>query len=213
MRGHWLRLWRLILCSVRSMNKGLAMAEFRVTPSRWWRRALRSRALQALLLLCIVAVLLARWVGTQEGLTELREQLGPVAPAITVPVHAVIAISPLPSEVVAFANGLMYGFWGGAALSWLGWMLAALVHYAAARRAAADMDIDALLQRAPRWLQRFPAEHPVFLIAGRWIPYGPQLVCTIAGAYGVRLLRFAACTAVSIVPVALFFAALATRLG
>ncbi|GIW40342.1 MAG: hypothetical protein KatS3mg076_0919 [Candidatus Binatia bacterium] len=175
-----------------------------------WRRAVRSRALHVFLLLFGFGFLFVKFLGSQERLEAFRSELGLLAPILTIPVHAVVAISPFPSEVIAFANGIVYGFWRGALLSWLGWMAAAFLHYGLVRWLASDLDVRGWLERAPAWLRRFPAHHPVFLIAGRWVPYGPQLVCTVAGAYGVPFVRFAWCTGVSIVPVAFFFATLAT---
>jgi len=115
--------------------------------------------------------------------------------------------------VIAVGNGLYYGFWHGALLNWLGWMLAAAARYALARRAARDLDLDTWLSRAPQWLRRFPAHHPAFLVLGRWIPYGSQLVCTVAGAYRVPLRRFGWSSALGIAPSPVFFFAVASWIG
>lgn len=177
-----------------------------------WRRVLRSPAVHAFALLILsggVLVLVLRSLG---GVDALRDRFGVYTALIVIPVHAVVAISPFPSEVLAFGNAAVFGFWSGAALSWAGWMTAALLHYALARRVARDLDLERHRSRLPRWLRRFPVDHPAFLILGRYVPYGPQLVATAAGALAVPVLRFACCQAAAIVPVALFFAGLATGL-
>ncbi len=94
----------------------------------FWRRALRSPGVQLLVLIVAAAFLFGEAIAKQGGFEPLRHRLGAIAPLVTVPAHAAIAISPLPSEVIAVGNGLCYGFWQGALLNWLGWMLAALVH-------------------------------------------------------------------------------------
>jgi uncharacterized membrane protein YdjX (TVP38/TMEM64 family) len=176
----------------------------------WWRRLLASPAVPALVMLVVLGGLLVFLLRSFGGVDALRDRFGAYAALIVIPVHAVVAISPFPSEVMAFGNAAVFGFWAGAALSWAGWMTAALVHYSLVRRVARDLDLERHRSRFPRWLRRFPVGHPAFLIFGRYVPYGPQLVATAAGALAVPFARFACCQAAAIVPVALFFAALAT---
>lgn len=177
-----------------------------------WRRLGGSPAVQLLLVIVVLGGILMSWIESAGGVAALRGRFGLFAAVIVVPVHAIVAISPFPSEVIAFGNGALYGLWKGAMLSWLGWMLAALTNYALVRRAAADVNLTPALARLPRWLRRFPVHHPIFLIAGRWVPYGPQLISTTAGAFRVPLWRFCWCTGVGVVPSAVFFAALASGL-
>ncbi len=42
---------------------------------------------------------------------------------------------PFPLEILAMANGLVFGLWGGICLTWVSMMLASWVGYAAARLA------------------------------------------------------------------------------
>ena len=56
--------------------------------------------------------------------------LAPVASIALILLHMVI---PLPAELMALASGLAFGFWGGLAVSWSGFMLSALAMYAAGR--------------------------------------------------------------------------------
>ena len=177
-----------------------------------WRAVLGSPAVRALLALLGLGGVLVWALRSLGGVEAMRDRFGLYSAVLVVPVHAVVAISPFPSEVLAFGNAAVFGFWPGALLSWTGWMLAALVHYALVRRAALDLDLERHRARLPRWLRRLPVDHPLFLILCRYVPYGPQLVSTLAGAFRVPVRRFAWCQAVAIVPVALYFAALARGL-
>lgn len=181
-------------------------------PAPPWRRLLVSRSVHLLVAIVLLGVAAGAWLHSAGGIGGLRVRFGLLAAVIVIPIHVVVAISPLPSEMVAFGNGAVFGVWAGTLLSWLGWMTSALLHYALVRRAAIEIDLDRRLARLPRWLRRFPVDHPVFLIGARYVPYGPQLVSTVAGAFRVPWTRFAWCQAIAILPVALFFAALANRL-
>jgi len=176
------------------------------------RRVLVSPAFHALAFIVVFGAVLGWWLSEIGGLSGIRDRFGFFAALVIVPIHAVIAISPLPSEVLAFGNAVAFGFWPGAALSWVGWMAGSLVHYGLMRRVADDIDLAPHLGRLPRWLRRFPVDHPAFLICGHWLPYGPQLMSTIGGAFKVPLFRFAWCQGVAITPIALLYAALAKGL-
>jgi uncharacterized membrane protein YdjX (TVP38/TMEM64 family) len=113
----------------------------------------------------------------------------------------VLAITPFPSDVIAIANGALYGFARGAALSWLAWWIAALAQFGLARWVRRDLDLERHRDRLPRWLQRFPVDHPLFLIGGRLVPWiGGHVTTLLPGAAGVAPSRFAWCSAIAIVP-------------
>ncbi len=178
----------------------------------FWRRALRSPGLRAIALFVGIGGLLAIGLVEVGGASGLRERLGSPAIAILVPLQAVVAVSPFPSEAVALGISSAYGFWLGALLGWCGWLLAALVQYLIARRTARDFDFDHARTRLPAWLRRFPVSHPAFLIGAHWVPYGPHVKNAAAGAFEVPLGRHLWCAGVGILPVALFVAGLGDRL-
>ena len=180
-------------------------------PQRW-RTLLRSRGLRLILILLVCAGALVAWLDWAGGPEALRSRLGPSAPAFFVPVQAIVAVSPFPSEVVAIAITSIYGFWIGSALAWCGWFLAAFLQYFVARRTARDFDFERARARLPGWLNRFPVEHPAFLILARYVPWGPHLVNSAAGVYGVSLFRHGWCAALSIVPQALLISAIGNGL-
>ena len=175
----------------------------------WWRKAVRSPGLWLIAAVLASAWFFYQWVDSIGGAAALRTRYGFKALFILIPIQALVAVSPFPSEVLVVANSLVYGFWIGAAMAWVGWMLAAYLQYGLARRTAHDLDIDVMLKRLPRWLSKFPVDHPMFLIFGRWVPWGPHIVNTTAGVFGVPLWRHTWCAAIAAVPHALFVCALA----
>lgn len=171
-------------------------------------RVVSSRGVRLIATFLVAGWLLVVGVNRLGGPVALRDMLGPGAPLFLIPVHAVVAVSPFPSEVLAVGFTPMYGFWRGAALGWTGWFLAAFLQYYVARLTARDFDFEHARARLPRWLAAFPVDHPAFLIMARWLPWGPHLVNTAAGVYAVPLARHAWCAALGIVPHALFVSAI-----
>jgi uncharacterized membrane protein YdjX (TVP38/TMEM64 family) len=150
------------------------------------RVALRSPALHAVLALFLAAAGSAWWIESIGGAARVR--------------------APLPGDVVAIANGSLYGIALATALNWLGWYVAAFVQFSIGRRAARDFDLGEHLDRLPGFLRRFPVEHPAYLLIARLLPWaGGHVTTWIPGAAGVRVWRFAWCTAVAIVPASIGF--------
>ncbi len=175
-------------------------------------RLLRSRGVWLVSLIVVAGALFLWWVRSNGGPEALREAYGYWIGVALIPVLSVLAVSPFPSEFVIMGLSAVYGFWLGAAFSWVGLYGAAFVQYFVARRTARDFDFESARARLPQWLQRFPAHHPAFLICARWIPWGPHLVNTAAGVYEVPLKRHAWCAAISCVPYAIVFAAIGASL-
>ena len=137
----------------------------------------------------------------------MRAQLGPGALWAIVPAHCIITVTPIGEFVPwGLANGMVFGVGLGALLNWLAWMGATLVQFGLGRLLAADFDA-AATRRFPRWLRRFPVDHPLVLICGRWFPMGAPIVNTGAGARGVSLGRVLGCAAIGCAPQALVIAA------
>ncbi len=177
------------------------------------RRLVTSQTLYIVLGVVLVGVVLMRWVDALGGPAGVWERFGLLAPAISVPLHAVLAVTPFPSDVMGVANGAVYGFWGGALLSWAGWFAASFVQYGIGQRVQKDFDVAGWMARSPTRLRRFPVSHPVFLIGARYVPYaGGHLATLLPGALGVQLRRFAWCTAVALVPQSLVMAGIGAGL-
>ena len=107
-----------------------------------WHRILRSRGLLGIVAVVAAGGLLAAWMRSFGGAELMREQLGPLAALVIIPLQAVVAVSPFPSEVIALVTCTFYGFWGGALLAWCAWFVAAFLQYERGRRMARDFDCD-----------------------------------------------------------------------
>jgi uncharacterized membrane protein YdjX (TVP38/TMEM64 family) len=108
---------------------------------------------------------------------------------------------PLPAEIIALANGMLFGSWWGVAITWVGAMLGAILSYALARW---------LGRPAVRWV--IPARHwarldavPVSagaLLVIRLMPViSFNLVNYAAGLLGVPWGRFLWTTGLGILPI------------
>jgi uncharacterized membrane protein YdjX (TVP38/TMEM64 family) len=147
-----------------------------------------------------------------DGLADRFADWGPVAALVLIPLHALVAVSPVPGEAVAVANSMLFGFWWGSLSNWIGWMLAAMAEYWLVRGLTTDFVGSGREPRLPKWLKRLPISHPIYLIVVRWVPFGGHVVNVTAGAGRVDFMRHCWCSAVSIIPVAMLFAGLAAGL-
>ncbi|MDJ0866137.1 MAG: VTT domain-containing protein [Myxococcota bacterium] len=168
---------------------------------------LRSPELRGLLLLLALAWLLIEALEQVGGPEAIRAEFGLTAAAILVPLHAVVAVTPFPSELIALGHGAIYGFALGSFFTWSGWMLAAVLEYALFRRLASDVGETPFVSRLPASLRRFPAHHPAFLIGGRLVPFGNHVVNGVAGLRGVSFWRFLWATALALAPFSILVAA------
>ena len=177
------------------------------------RKIATSQAVYLILGVVLIGLVLAQWVNELGGPAGIWGRFGWLAPALTVPCHAFIAVTPLPSDLVSIANGAVYGFWVGAGFNWLGWFIASFFQYGIGRRVRHDFDVEGWVARSPAWLQRFPADHPVFIIGVRFVPYaGGHIGTLVPAAMGVTLRRFVWCTAIALVPSSLVMAGIGAGL-
>jgi uncharacterized membrane protein YdjX (TVP38/TMEM64 family) len=173
-------------------------------------RLLRSRGFRGLTVLLGLGWLLIHVLERVGGPDAVRAEYGLATAAILVPAQAVAAVTPFPSELIAVVHGAVYGLALGSVFTWTGWMLGALLEYFLFRRIASDVGGAAFTARLPGWLRRFPADHPVFLIGGRLVPFGNHVVNAMAGSRGVALWRFSWATAIALVPFSVFVSAIAS---
>ena len=156
---------------------------------------------------------LARWVEAMGGPEGIHARFGATAPIVSGLIHFALSPTPFPTDLLAIANGTLYGFAVAAPLNWIVWWLASWLQYFLGRRLGASLDAASQLERLPSWLRRFPVGHPAFLICGRFIPWaGGHVTTWLPGAAGVPVGRFAWCSALSIVPGAVFLAAVGAGL-
>lgn len=176
------------------------------------RLALRSPTLRALLVLFAAAAGVAYWIDSIGGADRVRAEAGAIAPVLSLGAHVLLNVSPLPGDVVALANGSLYGVAMATVLNWLGWYIAAFIQFSIGRHAASDFDRIEHMRRVPGFLRRLPVGHPAYLLIARLLPYaGGHVTTWVPGAAGVRLWRFAWCTALAIIPASIGFAIVGAR--
>lgn len=177
------------------------------------RRFARSPLALGLLVVATLPFAILRLLEHLGGPHGIWERFGMFAPMISTPLHSMVALSPVPSDPLAIANGAVYGFWLGAALSWTGWWAAAMIQFFVARRLGRDWDVAGHIQKLPSWLRRFPVGHPAFLIGVRLVPVaGGHIGSIVPATMGVPAARVAWCAAVAIVPGAFLSAAIGVGL-
>ena len=84
----------------------------------------------------------------------------------------------------------------------------AALEYGLFRRIASDV-AGAGAERLPAFMRRLPAQHPLFLIGGRLVPFGNHAVNAVAGSHRVPLWRFTWTSALAFLPFSAFIAAIA----
>lgn len=134
----------------------------------------------------------------------IRARFGGASVLLLLPMFAVPG---LPGELTTLTTVSIYGFTFGASLAWVGLIMRAWVEYGLSYSMRAGLTEPAVTDRLPRWLRRFPADHPVFLVAGRWMPLGNHVVSVVAGLHGVPPWRFTWTSAVGLVPFVLLVSA------
>lgn len=176
-------------------------------------KLIRSSVLvSALVMLSLLGPVLF-WVASIGGPEAVHARYGLLAPLVTLPAHLMVNVIAIGEFIPwSIANGVAYGFALGALLSWAAWMGAAVVQYVLARRLGQNQDVERQLAALPRWVQRFPVSHPVFLIAGRWVPMGGPFTNVAAGAFGVPAGRMLWCAGVGYSVEAMLNAALGAGL-
>jgi uncharacterized membrane protein YdjX (TVP38/TMEM64 family) len=175
-------------------------------PARWWLAF--SLSVAGFVAALLLAWALVVWLERAGMISAVRERGGVLAPLVLVAIHAVVSVSPAPGETVAIANSAIYGFGWGVLMNWSGWMLGAVLEFALVRGAVKSLARREIEPAVPAWLRRLPAGHPLFLIAARWVPMGAHIV-NISAAAKATLWRHVWCSAISIMPIAVLFSALA----
>ncbi|TWT96571.1 SNARE associated Golgi protein [Neorhodopirellula pilleata] len=163
-------------------------------------RLFRSSTFYLVVGILALGAVATRWLSDHDP-AEFQATLGAAAIPVTLTLHVVLAVSPFPSDLIAIASGAIYGFGLGFCLSWTGWFIASVLEFGLGRRARQDFELEQGLQRAPKWLRRFPVDHPVFLVGVRQVPWlGMHVGSFLPGASGVGIGRFLWCTAIGIIP-------------
>ncbi len=156
-------------------------------------------------------------VSSSDG-AEIRaiiQSYGPLAPVASIALIQLHIVIPFPAELMAFANGLAFGFWGGLALSWSGFMLSALLMYGAGRLWGRPLLERAVSQRRRERLDGWIMQEGAFpWLAVRFVPLAPfNTVCLVAGVVRAPLWTYAWTTGVGILPLGVLLTFFGSRLG
>jgi uncharacterized membrane protein YdjX (TVP38/TMEM64 family) len=108
---------------------------------------------------------------------------------------------PLPAEIIALANGVLFGPWWGVAVTWIGAMLGAILAYGLAR--ALGRPAVRGLVPARHWakLEAIPVQAGPLLVIRLMPVISFNLVNYAAGLLGVPWWRFLWTTALGILPI------------
>lgn len=128
--------------------------------------------------------------------------LGPWAPLTSTALMVVHSFVPFPLELLAIANGLVFGTWGGIAITWGSMVISSWTGYGVARFAGPLVFRIApgdRLERMEEWTQQ---RSDWQLVAVRFIPIISFSLLNIAmGMLGVSFWRFTWTTALGIIPI------------
>jgi uncharacterized membrane protein YdjX (TVP38/TMEM64 family) len=138
-----------------------------------------------------------------EGIEAMMGGASWLAAAISTGLMVLHSFVPLPAELIAIANGMVFGFGLGLAITWIGAMLGAVLAYGIGwklgRPAATALSSEAAVARVEDKLRIYGW---VALFAARLLPIiSFNLVNYAAGALRVRPWMFLWTTAIGILPV------------
>lgn len=137
-----------------------------------------------------------------EALRATIQSYGVLAPLVSTALMLLHTYAPFPLEVLAAANGLVFGVWAGILVTWVSMVLSAWLGYGTARffhplvlrLASGDR-----LERAQEWTARRSSWE---LVAIRFIPIVSFSLLNLAmGLVRVSFWRFTWTTALGIIPI------------
>ncbi len=137
--------------------------------------------------------------------------LAPIVSAILMIFQSVIA--PLPAFLITFANGLLFGVWWGAALSWSSAMIGAALCFFIARALGRPVIVKLLSETAVKtsdqFFQRY-GKHAVLI--ARLVPViSFDVISYGAGLTSMQFLGFAIATGIGQLPATLLYSYLGDR--
>ncbi|GAB3684431.1 TVP38/TMEM64 family protein [Salinisphaera aquimarina] len=136
------------------------------------------------------------------GLRVLMEQAGLWAPLASVGLMAAHSFLPFPAEIIAVANGIVFGPWIGVVVTWLGAMLGATLSYEVARGLGPAARERFVPSRYRTRLDAFSINIGIApLLVSRMLPIVSfNLINYAAGLAGVPRLTFLWTTGLGILP-------------
>lgn len=137
-----------------------------------------------------------------ESMRAAINSLGPAAPLASTGLMILHTYVPFPLEILALANGLVFGAWGGIAITWFSMVLSAWAGYATTRFArplAYKITSGERLERMEAWTARRSTWQ---LVAIRFVPVVSFSLLNLAmGLLKVPFWKFTWTTAIGIIPI------------
>lgn len=137
-----------------------------------------------------------------QSMREAIQSLGPAAPLASIGLMILHTYIPFPLEILALANGLVFGAWGGIAITWFSMILSAWIGYATTRFArplAYKITSGERLERMEAWTARRSTWQ---LVAIRFVPVISFSLLNLAmGLLRVPFWTFTWTTALGIIPI------------
>jgi uncharacterized membrane protein YdjX (TVP38/TMEM64 family) len=149
-----------------------------------------------------------------EGIERIAEAWGAWAPVASIALMVLHSFVPFPAELIAIANGMLFGPVWGTVVTWIGAMLGAALAFALARRFGKPL-VDRLIVRKA-WAGG-EALHACCdartLLLARLVPViSFNLINYAAGVLGVGWWRFLWTTSLGILPITVASVALGNQL-
>jgi uncharacterized membrane protein YdjX (TVP38/TMEM64 family) len=179
---------------------------------------LRSAAAAALLLLAVVGAAIAFSTFeidlSIEGTTQQIRDWGMWGVAGSIGLMVLHSFLPFPGEIIACANGMVYGALWGAVITWVGAMLGAAVAFALVRwlgRPFVERMVPASRwERMSLWSQD---RGPTVLLVARLIPViAFNLINYVAALTGISWWSFLWATGLGILPLVILMSVLGARM-
>jgi uncharacterized membrane protein YdjX (TVP38/TMEM64 family) len=158
----------------------------KVAPAAMFLRRLEAGAI------LLASFALAAFVVARKAQVEhLLDTLGPFAMPLAIVILAIVASAPFSvTDALAVMNGVIFGPWWGSLVNAVGIVLAAVIGYVVALRTSELLNIEAQVERLPKWVRRFKIGSPMFLICVRIIPgLGGTIATQTAAALRVPIFR------------------------
>ncbi len=147
------------------------------------------RRLSAVTLLAASFALAAFVIHKQPQVDHYIRTIGPLAYPIAIVLFGLVASAPFSvTDALAIMNGSIFGPLRGSLVNAIGLVIGAMLGYWLNRRASHLLDLEAMFERLPQWVKRFPVASPMFLLAVRVIPgFGGTVATATAATFRVPM--------------------------
>lgn len=179
----------------------------------------------AVLVLCVAFLLwgpprLIEPLAALAGTADLQLLLGrlrsywPWTPLVILCLMVVEAmVAPIPLGPIVAANVLLFGFWGGMLISWVGALVGAAACYGLARAIGRERIARMIPANHRHQLDRLSQVHGFGVLVGaRFVPVANSVISYVAGLGSVAYLRFLLASALGLTPWILLYSLFAQDL-